>query len=48
MGEVRASKDALYNSEGNGTDYKLEAKFFMTAPDNESHTAQVPQCQTGM
>ena len=50
MVEARALKDALYNSEENETELKLkwEAKFYRTAPDNDSPPTPVPRCHPGM
>ena len=48
MVEARAQKDALYNSEENGTKWKWEERFSRTAPENDSPPAQVQQYHPGM
>ena len=48
MVEARALKDALYNSEENGTEWKWEAKFVGLLQTMKSPLAQVSQCHPGM
>ena len=48
MVEARALKDARYNSEENGTEWKWEAKFVGLLQTMKSPLAQVSQCHPGM